>query len=172
MITIVVGSFREGSISSLLGEHIKKIFEKESNGEIQLLDLKNLPDSAFSAKSFQKKDKFTQEQLAHITNSEKVYFIVPEYNGSYPGCLKHFIDLWQYPSDFDNKKVAFCGIAAGTWGGLRPVEHLMGVFSYRETQLFYKKVYISNSYKVITKDMIEESIENRLIDQIQKFVKF
>ena len=172
MITIIVGSFREGSISSLLGVHIERIFKKETNEVIQVIDLKDLPDSAFIAKSYQEKDELTQNFLNYITQSEKVYFIVPEYNGSFPGCLKHFIDLWKYPTDFENKKIAFCGIAAGIWGGLRPVEHLMGIFSYRETQLFYKKVYISNSYKTITKKFDRRDYRGKIKRSNSKICSF
>ena len=171
MISIVVGTFRKDSISSLLGQHILKIFKSQTD-EVQFIDLKDLPDTAFISTSYQKKDELTQEKLSHITQSKKIYFIVPEYNGSFPGCLKHFIDLWQYPADFDDKKIAFCGLAAGMWGGLRPVEHLMGIFSYRETQLFYKNVYIANSYQTVNKDGLEENIFQRLKKQIEKFIKF
>ena len=37
---------------------------------------------------------------------------------------------------------AFVGVAAGEWGGLRPVEQLEMVFQYRSAHLFGRRVFL------------------------------
>ena len=49
-------------------------------------------------------------------------FVVPEYNGSLPGVLKHFIDCWKYPESFHHRPVCYVGISSSGSGGLRPGE--------------------------------------------------
>ena len=39
-----------------------------------------------------------------MSQSEKFVFIVPEYNGSFPGVLKTFIDGLAFPDTFEQKK--------------------------------------------------------------------
>jgi len=51
-----------------------------------------------------------------------LHVVLPEYNGSYPGVLKYFIDMLKFPESFENKPAAFVGVANGQWGALRAVE--------------------------------------------------
>ena len=66
-----------------------------------------------------------------VLDAAGLHVVTPEYNGSFPGVLKYFIDMLKFPESFDRKPVAFLGEAAGTWGGLRSVEQLQMIFGYR-----------------------------------------
>jgi len=60
-------------------------------------------------------------------------FISPEYNGSYPGVLKLFLDaisIREYARSFKQKKAALCGVASGRAGNLRGIDHLTGVLNH------------------------------------------
>ncbi|HEV8608144.1 MAG TPA: NAD(P)H-dependent oxidoreductase, partial [Tepidisphaeraceae bacterium] len=71
-----------------------------------------------------------------------LHVITPEYNGSFPGVLKYFIDMLKFPESFDRKPVAFVGEAAGVWGGLRAVEQLQMIFGYRNAHSYPDRVFI------------------------------
>ena len=65
-----------------------------------------------------------------IDQCEKFVFITPEYNGSFPGVLKAFIDGMRFPGTFEGKKCALVGISAGTQGGALAMSHLTDIFNY------------------------------------------
>lgn len=61
-----------------------------------------------------------------IAASDAFIVVAPEYNHSYPGELKVFID--RFREEWQAKPVAFVSYG-GISGGLRAVEHLRGVFA-------------------------------------------
>ncbi|MCJ8344127.1 NAD(P)H-dependent oxidoreductase, partial [bacterium] len=100
--------------------------------------------------------------------------VAAEYNGSAPGILKYFIDMLPYPAAFENVAVSFVGLAAGKWAGVRAVEHLQQVFGYRDAHMHPKKVFLSNSYGLLTtEEAFKETDEyQRLEKQATNFVDF
>ena len=108
------------------------------------VDLQKIPLECYSPTAFGKGRPLSFEPFQQqVLNADGIVFIVPEYNGSYPGVLKHFIDLWDYPESFENRKVAYVGVAAGQWGALRAVEHLQGVMGYRNARQFPMRVFVN-----------------------------
>ena len=67
-----------------------------------------------------------------ILTSDGVHLVTPEYNGGAPGVLKYFIDMLKFPEAFEQRPVAFTGLAAGQWGALRPVEQLAAIIQLPE----------------------------------------
>ena len=109
----------------------------QAGSDATVLDLKELPTACFSPTAFGKvKPEGFEPFQQQVLDADGILFIVPEYNGSYPGILKHFIDLWQYPVGLRKPPRCVFGVAAGQWGGLRAVEHLQGVMGYRNARPF------------------------------------
>ena len=141
MITIICGTDRKDSMTSIVANHV---FEsvKEKTTEVQYLTLNNLPTSFYASGHYNPdnhNDEMNAMQDQYFINAEKLIIISPEYNGSYPGVLKHLIDLLsvrKYKDTFSGKKAALIGVAAGRAGNLRGLDHLadslmhMGVFVY------------------------------------------
>ena len=71
--------------------------------------------------------------------------VVPEYNGSFPGILKYFIDLLPFPESFDCRPVSYVGVSAGQWGALRAVEQLQLVFGYRNAYVHPPRTFLLRS---------------------------
>ncbi|WP_082489381.1 NADPH-dependent FMN reductase [Dyadobacter sp. Leaf189] len=130
-IVIIVGTNRPSSMSRKIAEYYQSILN-HLNAPSIILDLVNLPDdftvSALYANSGKNEDfnnlRFLLEQ------TDKFVFIVPEYNGSYPGVLKAFIDGLPYPNSFANKKAALVGLSSNMQGAAIALSHLNDVFSY------------------------------------------
>jgi NAD(P)H-dependent FMN reductase len=104
----------------------------------------------------------------------KFIFIVPEYNGSFPGSLKLWMDCSDIRNVFWNKKAALVGIADGRNGNIRGLDHLTGVLNYLKINVLHYKVSIPNVGKIIDENnqIMDTPIQNILLKQIEEFVKF
>ncbi len=112
--------------------------------------------------------------VQRFLRADGVVFIVPEYNGSYPGVLKLFIDMLPYPQGFDQRPCAFVGLAAGQFQGLRAVEHLQGVSGYRQAHNFPVRVFIGDSRKAFTPEgsLSDPKLAQRLQAQADGFLRY
>ncbi len=55
--------------------------------------------------------------------ADAFFLVVPEYNHSFPGTLKRILD--SELQNYRHKPVAFAGVSAGPWGGVRGIESLV-----------------------------------------------
>lgn len=130
-IGILVGTNRKNSLSKAIGKYYQNVLTNEGV-ESELIDLSQLPeDFTFSAlyQNVGHNHSFNEFQLV-VDRIEKFVFIVPEYNGSFPGVLKTFLDGLRYPDTFESKKVALLGISAGVLGNAVGLGHLNDILSY------------------------------------------
>ena len=108
----------------------------------EIFNLEELPREVFDHTSYAKKPPAMQAIQQRVLDAVGLHVVTPEYNGSFPGVLKYFIDMLKFPESFDRKPVAFVGEAAGVWGGLRAVEQLQMIFGYRNAHAFPDRVFI------------------------------
>ncbi|CAH0996151.1 hypothetical protein EMA8858_02281 [Emticicia aquatica] len=145
MIGIIIGTNRHNSVSRKVGiyyQNLLKILGQES----QIIDLADLPeDFTFSAlyHNSGKNQDFNSFQKI-IDETQKFVFIVPEYNGSFPGVLKTFFDGLRYPDSFNNKKAALVGISAGVLGNAVGLGHLNDILSYMGTDVLGLRMKLGN----------------------------
>jgi NAD(P)H-dependent FMN reductase len=141
MITVISGTNRPGSNTRKVADLIRDLLEKNGE-ETVLLDLAELPAEIFNDSAYASKpESFVRFQDA-VLSTDGVLTVVPEYNGSFPGVLKYFIDMLRFPESLYEKPAAFVGLSAGRWGGVRAVEHLEMVFQYRHAHLFGRRCFI------------------------------
>ena len=79
--------------------------------------------------------------------ANKFVFVIPEYNGSFPGVLKLFLDacsIREYKATFSGKKAVLVGIASGRAGNLRGMDHLCDILHHVGTIVHPNKLPISN----------------------------
>lgn len=102
--------------------------------ESRILSLEELPHDFIRSDLYgHRSDAFRPiEQL--MADSQMFVFIAPEYNGSYPGELKVFIDALNRKV-LSGKHAALIGLSAGKFGNLRGLEHLAGVLTYAGVEL-------------------------------------
>lgn len=145
MITVISGTNRPRSLTLLLAQYYQQLLAAQ-NIPNQLLDLSQLPaDYMFSAlyENTGKNETFNAFQTI-IDQYEKFVFIVPEYNGSFPGALKGFMDGLRYPDTFQNKKVALVGFSSGNQGGVLALSHLADILSYLGAEVLSLRVRMPN----------------------------
>jgi len=146
----------------------------KAGAETEIIDLHTVPlESAVKgAYNDEPLPKSLAEVVEKVNSSDGLVMITPEYNGSMPGVLKYFIDQWSYPKSFEHRPVAFVGLG-GRFGGLRPVEHLQGVFGYRNAFCFPTRVFLMNIWNILKDGAITDENSAQLLEQqAHGFVKF
>lgn len=148
MITIISASNRVGNLSALFANYCKQELERRGE-EVKLFELNSLPES-INLNSVYEYDSSVFAKIAkeYIEAAEKFLFVVPEYNGSFPGILKLFIDAI-HPSKFKDKKAALIGVAAGRAGNLRGMDHLSDILNYLQVAVMPQKLPISRINQLI-----------------------
>jgi NAD(P)H-dependent FMN reductase len=140
----------------------------------EILSLEDLPKEIFDGSAYASKPTAMVVIQRRVRDALGLHVVTPEYNGSFPGVLKYFIDMLKFPESFLDKPVAFVGEASGVWGGLRAVEHLQGVFGYRNAHVLPQRVFIPGVGQKLSAEgaLTDAIIEERLRDQVARFVKF
>lgn len=141
MYTIVSGTNRAGSNSLKVAKEYQR-FLKAKGVEANLLSLEGLDLL---------NDKSVVDQLERdvINPTHKFLFIVPEYNGSYPGVLKLLFDAGKSHSLWWHKKALLTGVSTGRGGNIRGLEHFNGVMNYLRITVFPDLLPISVVDKLI-----------------------
>jgi len=109
--------------------------------------------------------------LSALIDADAALFIVPEYNGGLPGVLKLFIDLVpDCETILAARPVALVGLAAGEWGGMRPLDQLSAILTYRKAFVYPERVYISNCTAAVNGGPLAGPVRQRLTDQAERFL--
>ena len=165
MITQILGTNRTDSNTARLGRFVQKIYEKHGVA-LDNIDLKELPNELFQPSAYAEKPPSFKPMTDKVLNSKGLLIIAPEYNGSFPGILKYFIDMLPFPESFEDRPVAFIGLAAGEWGSLRSVEQLQGIFSYRNAYIYPKRVFIPGAMQKF--DAEGNFNDSKIVDLIEQ----
>ncbi len=173
MITVISGTNRPGSNTRKIAVLVQEMLQ-ETGEEVTLLDLGELPPEIFAESSYASKPTSFAPFQEQILKTEGVLTVLPEYNGSFPGVLKYFIDMLRFPESLYEKPAAFVGISSGRWGGLRAVEHLEMIFQYRHAHLFGRRCFIPDVRRALDENgrLTDAEIEERLKRTARDFARF
>lgn len=163
MIEIISGTNRPGAVSALVAQWYQALLSARGI-ESQVLDLIELPDD-FTVSALYDSSGTNEEfnRLAErLRDCKKMVFVVPEYNNSFPGVLKAFIDGMDYPSPFKGKKCALVGVSSGVQGGSMAMSHLTDIFNYLGMHVLAQKPRLA----LIEKNMVNEQLTNELYKQL------
>jgi NAD(P)H-dependent FMN reductase len=168
MITVISGTNRPGSNTRTVADLVRKMVE-ETGEKVTLLDLAELPAEIFADSSYASKPESFASFQNTVLETDGLLTVVPEYNGSFPGVLKYFIDMLRFPESLYEKPAAFVGISAGRWGGVRAVEHLEMVFQYRHAHLFGRRCFIPGVNRAL--DEAGKFTDSEVADRLRKTVR-
>ncbi|HBH23952.1 MAG TPA: NADPH-dependent FMN reductase [Cytophagales bacterium] len=174
MISIIVGTNRQDSISKQIANQYKRLLA-ERNEESAIIDLRELPDDFIFSALYHNtgKNAAFNKILDQLNQSEKFVFIVPEYNGSFPGVLKAFIDGMTYPSSFLNKKCALVGLSSGVQGAGLALSHLTDIFNYLGMHVLALKPKLARIEKNMEEGKIKDPLYLELLeDQVRQLISF
>jgi NAD(P)H-dependent FMN reductase len=122
-VAIIIGSNRSGRFGPVVGRWFAGLAEEHEGLRPDVIDLGDLEVPSVLGVSED------HERLSHVTavleRADGFVVVTPEYNHSFPGTLKNFIDL--HFTQWQAKPVGFVSYG-GRAGGQRAVEHLRQVF--------------------------------------------
>lgn len=171
-IVVVCGTNRDGALSRMLATEAAECY-RELGHDVDLLDMNELPSEALLPTAYKDQAENVKALVARFLKAEGAVFVVPEYNGSYPGVLKLFVDMLPFPEGFDSRPCAFIGLAAGQFKGLRAVEHFQQVAGYRNAHLYPRRLFIGDSFKqFVDGKLSDDELSKRLREQSAGFAKF
>ena len=172
-ITIISGTNRPGSWTLKLAKYYQKRM-REKGTEAGLLSLSQLPGNIIESDLFGKRSAEFEPIQEIITHSQKFLFVIPEYNGSFPGVLKTFIDACSFPESFYEKKAALTGLSSGKYGNIRGVDHFTGVCHYLHLHVMPLKIHIPNIKQEFNEndELFRQDTLEFTEEQIDKFILF
>ncbi|HMO40454.1 MAG TPA: NAD(P)H-dependent oxidoreductase [Saprospiraceae bacterium] len=158
MITIISGTNRKNSECLRFARKYAEILQAKTDEPVQVLALEDIPHDWFYNGMYEddgQSSSLAQLQDAYMLPAQKFVYVMPEYNGSFPGVVKLFIDacsVRQYKATFKNKKAALVGVATGRAGNLRGLEHFTGVLNHVGTVVLPNRLPISRIEHLVDAD--------------------
>jgi len=173
MITIISGTNREGSYTLKLAEYYQRSFAAKGY-EADLLSLTDLPHHLIDTDLYGKRSAAFQPIQDKMSLTRKFLFIFPEYNGSFPGILKTFVDACKFPESFYGKKAALVGLSSGKYGNVRGVEHFTGICHYINMHMLPLRIHIPAIHMEIDENgnLFKEDTLRFTDQQIEQFIAF
>lgn len=178
MITIISATNRPSSRTEFTAQYIFDLIGKFTDEEVNLIKLSEV-DPGFVHPMMYSGDhqhpELTKIQDAMIIPADKWIVISPEYNGSYSGIGKVFIDalsVRRYAETFRGKKIGLIGVASGRAGNLRGLDHLTTAFNYLGMNVYPNRLPLSKIEDEIVEDKFKDSFISELDKYLDGFVKF
>jgi NAD(P)H-dependent FMN reductase len=103
-----------------------------------LIDIRNIRLSVDDAGEAIKDPKFSKT----VNDADALIFVVPEYNHSFPGLLKHVLDT--NLKEYIHKAAGVCGVSAGPFGGARMIQNFLPVLRELGMVTIFSDIYFGN----------------------------
>jgi NAD(P)H-dependent FMN reductase len=165
-ILIVIGTNRPNSLSAAVAHYYADLLIKKGQ-DVQVLALSSLPPDFIKTALYANKGKnpdFNQAKKK-MEEARKYVFVVPEYNGSFPGVLKAFIDGLDLPTTFAGKKCALIGVSKGWHGGSMGLSHLTDIFHHLKMDVCPFKVCLPNIIDSRIETVLASTTYKRLLEE-------
>jgi NAD(P)H-dependent FMN reductase len=171
MISIFSGTNNPKGKSSIIAHHVKDYLDSNQKS-CRIFDLVNIPEKLVSSNMYELENmdpKLIEIQQKYFLEADKFIFVIPEYNGSFPGVLKTFIDaisIKDYKKSFKHKKACLIGVAAGRAGNLRGLDHFSSILNFLGVTVMPNKLPISSIEKILVEDKLPEGSTRDTIDRL------
>ncbi|MFC5282343.1 NADPH-dependent FMN reductase [Pedobacter alpinus] len=173
MTIIVSGTNRINSNTAKIAQYYQKTLAAKGL-ESEILYLTDLPATVIQTDMYGDRSEAFQKIQDKVSEAQKFIFIAPEYNGSFPGILKLFIDCCKFPDSFFEKKVALVGHSTGKYGNIRGIDHLTGICNYINLHVLPLKIHIPSIHTELNEegDFFKEDTLKFTGQQMDRFIKF
>ena len=173
MVTIISGTNRPDSNTLKVANYYQGILAKKGQ-QANVLSLKDLPENLIISDLYGKRSPEFAKIQELVTATEKFIFIIPEYNGSFPGILKTFIDACDFPDSFYDKKACLVGISSGKYGNIRGIDHFGGVCAYLHLNVLPLRLHIATIKTELDENnaFYKEDTLKYTHTQIDKFIAY
>ncbi|HEY4271427.1 MAG TPA: NAD(P)H-dependent oxidoreductase [Candidatus Udaeobacter sp.] len=139
---VIIGTPRQGRLTESAANFVFGEVSKRDDIETELIDIRKIPIRMDDAGEALKDSKFS----ATVTRADGLILVVPEYNHSFPGLLKHVLDT--NLKEYIHKAVGVCGVSAGPFGGARMIQSLLPVLRELGLVTIFWDVYFGTAGKL------------------------
>src|SRR6201987_1460038 len=136
---VILGTSRQGRASEYAAHFVVDHVAKRPDIRTDLIDIRNIRLSIDDAGEALKDPKFSKT----VNDADALIFVVPEYNHSFPGLLKHVLDT--NLKEYIHKAAGGCGVSAGPFGGARMIQSLLPVLRELGMVTIFWDVYFGNA---------------------------
>ena len=149
MITVIACTNRIRSKGLVFANKYAALLQAAGAADVQVLALETIPTDWFFPEMYhpdRQLGSLFDIQDKYLRFVDKVVYVSSEYNGSFPGSLKLFLDavsVRELNATFKGKKAALVGLATGRAGNLRGMDHLADILNHLGTITFPNKLPIS-----------------------------
>lgn len=165
MYTIISGTNRIASHTEKVAAEYQRLL-KEKDIDAGIFSLKNLD-------VLNRTPEFLKVENEILIPTQKFIFILPEYNGTFPGVLKAMIDNSDIGKAWYHKKALLTGISTGRAGNLRGMDHLSASLNYLKMNVHHNKLPISLIDKVMdTNGRLNDETLKVIDEQITEFINY
>jgi NAD(P)H-dependent FMN reductase len=166
MITVVAGTNKKGSLTRQVAENYFNRIQAHGK-DVRLLLLEEIDFSFIThGMFFHRPAEAIKLQKDFFDPATTLVFVVPEYNGSFPGILKVLIDSFDVKAAFENKRAALVGVATGRGGNLRGLDHLTGILHHMHVTIITGNVLISKAKEELdAKGDFIHDVTSKLVDK-------
>ncbi len=170
---IISSTDRPNSWALKVSNYVSGLY-KTKEIEAQVISLEDFPLVDVIGGKYGKEIPAINRFRDPILNADALIFVIPEYNGGFPGILKMFIDYLPFPGAFEKMPMAFIGEASGAFGALRSVEQFQMIANYRNALQFPERVFIPRVSKEFDPETgLKDDFKQKLLDsQVENFIKF
>ncbi len=135
--TIISSTNRPGSNTLKVAKHYQELM-REAGIEAKLLSLEVLNgEPIIDLVMYDEQSPLLKRIQDEYLSADKLVMIVPEYNGSFAGITKLFIDATDVKNYWNHKKICLVGVADGRGGNLRGLEHLSGLMLHMKMNVYH-----------------------------------
>ena len=155
---VINGSVRPGNFTAMASALVVDELRKHPKVSVEVIEPGNLhlpfpgvdPNSAA-----------TRQLQNAVRAATGVVLVTPEYHGSFSSVMKLVIENLGFPSVLAGKPVALVGVAAGSIGAIKSLEHLRGVVSHVGAIVLPLPISIANVQKVFDREgrVLEPAVE-------------
>src|ERR1700746_2106860 len=142
VIPVILGTARQGRLSEPAANFVFGEVTKRRDIETELIDIRKIPLRVDDAGEALKDSQCS----ATIARADGLILVVPEYNHSFPGLLKHVLDT--NLKEYIHKAVGVCGVSAGPFGGARMIQSLLPVLRELGLVTIFWDVYFGTAGKL------------------------
>ena len=170
---IISSTDRPNSWALKVSHYVSELYNTKDI-EAQVISLEDFPLVDVIGGKYGKDIPSIKRFREPILTADALIFVIPEYNGGFPGILKMFIDYLPFPGAFERMPMAFVGEASGAFGALRSVEQFQMIVNYRNALQFPERVFIPRVSKEFDPETgLKDDFKQKLLNsQIENFIKF
>lgn len=180
MITVIQATNRPDSNTAYISRHVVQLLTSLYPAQVGYISMVDIPPEILSNQQYALEEisgKISTLQDEYMVPADKFVWILPEYNGSFPGVLKLFIDaisVRKYNETFRYKKSMLIGIATGRSGNIRGMDHLSSILMHMKSVVYPRMLPVSR----VSELMDDQGTLNHqptlqvLEDHLQGFIDF